>query len=151
MGTDPYQIEPLIEPIVNAMGYDLWGCDFRESAKQAFLRVYIDKQEGVTLDDCARVSHQLSGVLDVEDPIEKPYTLEVSSPGLDRPLLREAHFRRYVGRRVKVRLRWLLEGRRNIVGDLRDVMTGSILVRQDDADYKIPLDAVQRARLEPDL
>ncbi len=151
MRTDPYQIEPLIEPIVTAMGYELWGCDFREGAKQAYLRVYIDKQEGISLDDCARVSHQLSGVLDVEDPIEKPYTLEVSSPGLDRPLLREDHFRRYVGRRVKVRLRWLVEGRRNIVGNLREVIAGNIMIRQDHANYKIPLDAVQRARLEPDL
>ena len=151
MRTDPYQLEPLIEPIINAMGYELWGCDFREGAKQAFLRVYIDTHEGVSLDDCARVSHQLSGVLDVEDPIEKPYTLEVSSPGLDRPLLCEAHFRRFVGRRVKIRLRWLVEGRRNILGDLLEVKTGSIKVRLENADCEIPLDAVQRARLEPDL
>ena len=151
MRTDPYQIEPLIEPVINSMGYELWGCDFREGANKAFLTVYIDKQAGVSLDDCARVSHQLSGVLDVEDPIEKPYTLEVSSPGLDRPLFCEAHFRRFVGSKVKIRLRWLVEGRRNIVGVLLEVNAGSITVRLGDADCKIPLDAVQRARLEPDL
>ena len=151
MRTDPYQIEPLIEPVVNSMGYELWGCDFREGANKAFLRVYIDKQAGVSLDDCARVSHQLSGLLDVEDPIDKPYTLEVSSPGLDRPLLREAHYRRYVGHRIKLRLRWLVEGRRKLVGELLEVMDGNIRVTEDDAEYNIPLDAVQRARLEPDL
>jgi ribosome maturation factor RimP len=70
---------------------------------------------------------------------------------MDRPLLSEAHFRRFIGRRVKLHLRWLVEGRRNIIGDLREVIAGNIIVRQDNANYEIPLDAVQSARLEPDL
>ena len=113
-------LERLIEPVVTGMGYQLWGCEFQHRKNQAFLRVYIDKREGITLHDCELVSHQLSGVLDVEDPINMPYLLEISSPGLDRLLFTTEHYRRYLGQEVKVKLKWMVEGRRNFTGTLVD-------------------------------
>jgi ribosome maturation factor RimP len=115
------------------------------------LRVYIEAEQGITLDDCGRVSHQLSGVLDVQDPIRAPYTLEVSSPGLDRPLFRPEQFRRYLGHRIRVRITGLVEGRRNFVGELLAVRDGDILLRQDHTDYTLALEAIERARLVPQL
>jgi ribosome maturation factor RimP len=144
-------IEQLIRPVVEAMGYELWGLDFSPQGRGALLRVYIEAEQGITLDDCARVSHQLSGVLDVRDPIRVPYTLEVSSPGLDRPLFRPEQFQRYLGHRIRVRITGHMEGRRNFVGELLAVRGGDILLRQDDTDYTLALKAIERARLVPQL
>ena len=149
MRIDSGDLRRLIEPVVEAMGYELWGYDFRSGLKRALLRVYIDKQGGITLDDCTRVSHQLSGVLDVDDPIKKPYALEISSPGLDRPLFNEAQFRRYQGEKVMVKLRWMIEGRRKFVGDLHGVSAGAITIKEGDVTYLVPLNAIERARLVP--
>ena len=145
------ELDQIIEPVVEAMGYQLWGYDFNSGRHTAHLRVYIDSREGVSVDDCARVSHQLSGVLDVEDPIRGPYTLEISSPGLDRPLFKPSHFRRFTGKRVKVRLRWQIEGRRNIAGELQSIDDGKIIVTQEASSYAIPLEAIDRARLVPEF
>lgn len=151
MQIDCLELNQIIGPVVEAMGYELWGYDFNSGRHTAHLRVYIDSREGVSVDDCARVSHQLSGVFDVEDPIRGPYTLEISSPGLDRPLLKPSHFRRYTGKRVKVRLRWQVEGRRNITGELQGIADGKIMVKQEASHYAIPLEAIDRARLVPEF
>lgn len=134
-----------------AMGYQLWGYDFNSGKHTAQLRVYIDSPLGVTVDDCARVSHQLGGVLDAEELIKGPYTLEVSSPGLDRPLFKPAQYQRFIGETIKLRLRWLIEGRRNITGELQDVDEKKIIVKQAESCYAIPLEAIDRARLVSDL
>ena len=89
MKLDPEGLETLLGPIVEGLGFTLWGVEFRSSQKHAHLKVFIDHKDGITVDHCSDVSHQISGVLDVEDPINVPYTLEVSSPGIDRPLMKD--------------------------------------------------------------
>lgn len=151
---DASRLARLLEPIVEGMGFELWGYEYLPRRGQSLLRVYIDRREGVTLGDCGRVSHQLSGVLDVEDPIGMPYVLEVSSPGLDRLLLKADHFQRFAGEKVKIKLKWLVEGRRNIAARLLGVKDDQVLVDEQQASrehtaYAIPLAAIERARLVP--
>lgn len=133
------------------MGYELWGYEYLPRRRQGLLRVYIDREDGVTLDDCSRVSHQLSGVLDVEDSMGGPYILEVSSPGLDRLLLKADHFNRYAGNQVKVKLKWLVDGRRNFAAHLLGVKNDRVLLSEQEARYSIPLAAIERARLVPEI
>jgi len=148
MGDDPLELEQLIEPVVRAMGFDLWGLEYALHGKQAFLRVFIDREEGVTVDDCGLVSEQLSGVLDVEDPIPVAYRLEVSSPGMERPLFKAEQFQRYRGRRVKIRLKEAREGRRNLTGQLEDAGDEAVVVAVDDAGrFRVPYEIIARARL----
>jgi len=141
----------LIEPVTKGLGFELWGCEYVPRRRQSLLRVYIDRRDGITLDDCGRVSHQLSGVLDVEDPIGGAYILEVSSPGLDRQLFKAEHFRRYCGHRVRIRLKWLIEGRRKFDARLRDVEGKQVRVVELEKAYVIPLAAIEQARLVPDM
>jgi ribosome maturation factor RimP len=141
----------LVEPVVQGMGYELWGCEYVPRRRQSLLRVYIDCPQGVTLEDCGRVSHQLSGVLDVEDPIAASYVLEVSSPGLDRLLMKGDHFRRYIGDRVKIKLKGLIEGRRQFVARVLEVRDDHVLIQEQQAKFSIPLMAIERARLVPEI
>jgi ribosome maturation factor RimP len=148
---DSYGFAQLVEPVVAGMGYELWGCEYIPRRKRRLLRVYIDREDGVTVDDCGRVSHQLSGILDVEDPIGAPYILEVSSPGLDRLLLTSDHFRKFAGRHVKIKLKWLVEGRRNLAARLLGVESDQVLIDEQKTRYSIPLAAIERARLVPEI
>lgn len=147
---DPLQLDRLIGPVVERMGFDLWGCECRIGGSSAFVRVYIDRAEGISLDDCSAVSHQLSGLLDVEDPIRVPYQLEISSPGLDRPLLKAEHFRRYAGRQVRIKAKWPLDGRRNFVGVLDGLEDDKVVLKAEQT-YYLPYDAIERARLVPEF
>ena len=97
------QIRELLAPVVNDMGYELWGIEYLQG-RGAVLRLYIDHEAGITVDDCVAVSHEVSGVLDVEDPIPGEYNLEVSSPGMDRPLFELSQFERYLGEQVQLKL-----------------------------------------------
>lgn len=144
-------LQSLIEPVVVGMGYELWGVQFLPQQGHGVLRVYIDKAGGVDVDDCSRVSHQLSGVLDVEDPITVPYQLEVSSPGLDRPLFTPAQYQDHVGHQIKVRLHVPLDGRRNFKGELLRVDDGAVVLRQGDEQYRLPLDDIDSARVIPEI
>ncbi len=141
----------LIEPVVQSLGCELWGIDFRPFKASALLRVYIDREDGVTIDDCSRVSYQLSGVLDVENPIDMPYTLEVSSPGVERPLLNAAHFSRYVGEKVKMRLTRPLDGRRNLVGVIVGVEDDTVNLNVEGDEIAVPLELLSRGRLLVDF
>lgn len=143
------QLESLIRPAISALGLALWGVEFRSAGKQSTLRIYIDGPEGVTVDDCARVSHQVSGILDVEDPIAEQYLLEVSSPGMDRPLYTLEQYQTHLGHQLEVRLRVPFEGRRRFKGVLNGVEGDEILLVVDDHEYLLPLDLVDRARLVP--
>jgi len=107
------ELQALLAPVVVALGYECWGIEFSAQGRHSMLRVYIDKEGGVLVDDCAIVSRQISGVLDVEDPIAVEYTLEVSSPGMERPLFTIEQFAKYAGEQVKIKLRSPFEGRRN--------------------------------------
>jgi ribosome maturation factor RimP len=144
-------LRKLIEPVVAALGYELVGVEFQAHARSGVLRIYIDKEEGITLEDCQRVSYQVSGLLDVEDPLPGRYSLEVSSPGLDRPLFTPEHFERFAGRRVRIRLRALLDGRRKFTGVLKGLRDGEVLVEEDGQDFSVPLDRIEQARLVPEI
>jgi len=114
-------LREFIEPVVTALGLELWGLEFNSAGRNSTLRIYIDGPDGVSVDDCARVSHQVSGILDVEDPIPEQYMLEVSSPGMDRPLYTLEQFQAYAGHQVQLRLRMPFEGRRKFKGLLNGV------------------------------
>ncbi len=144
------EIQVLLEPVVEAMGFELWGVRYLQG-KQNVLRLYIDAEQGVTVDDCAEVSHQVSGVLDVEDPITSDYTLEISSPGMDRPLFKPAHWQRFIGEPVKVRLFAPVAGRRKFSAVIKAVEGDDIIVEVDDEDVRIPFTQIDRAHLDPVL
>ena len=142
-------LHELIEPVVNGLDLELWGLEYNASGKNGMLRIYIDGPEGVSVDDCARVSHQVSGVMDVEDPISENYTLEVSSPGLDRPLYTLDQFAAYAGHTVQLRLSSPYEGRRKFKGILNGVEDGDVLLVVDDHEYLLPHDLIDRANVVP--
>jgi ribosome maturation factor RimP len=139
----------LLEPGVMALGFELVDVEVAGQGSRTTLRVYIDGPEGVTVDDCADVSRQLSAILDVEDPMPGQYLLEVSSPGLDRPLVKPADFRRFIGEEVKVQLHAPLNGRRRFKGRLLDVTDATVVVEVDKERFELAVDAMERARLVP--
>ncbi len=138
--------------VIEPMGFELVGVEFfQHGAHGATLRVYIDHEQGITLDDCTAVSHQLSGVLDVEDPLPGHYDLEVSSPGIDRPLVFPEHFTRFAGSRVRIRLAEKLDGRRKLEGCLKGYASGVVTLDADDRLWEIPLNSIESARLLADF
>lgn len=139
----------LIEPIVEGLGYELVGVEFE--GHRRLLRVYIDDTDGIDLEDCTRVSHQVSAMLDVEDPIAGRYQLEISSPGLDRPLFTLDHYRRFQGEMVRLRLFSPVEGRRRFKARLTGVDGDSVLVEDGAAVLRIPYAAIEKARLAPEI
>ncbi len=141
------QLQAIIEPAVTALGFELVGIEHLSQGKYSMLRIYIDHEDGINVDDCAEVSRQVSAVLDVEDPIKGEYTLEVSSPGLDRPLFSEEHFHRYSGSLADIRLRVPFEGRRKFKGRLHGVEQGKVLIEVDGVEYVIPLNDIEKANL----
>ncbi|MEX0731878.1 MAG: ribosome maturation factor RimP [Aquisalimonadaceae bacterium] len=141
----------LVEPVVTAMGYELVGVEYHPGRRDGLLRIYIDTETGVTLDDCTRVSHQISGLLDVEDPIPGRYRLEISSPGLDRPLIKPADFERFAGAQVRVKLNDLWEGRRKIHGTLNGLQDGHVLIEEEGVVHAVPLDRIDKSNLVPDV
>ena len=142
-------IEALIAPLIAAEGCELWGFELLPSGRNATLRIYIDREEGVSVDDCEAVSRRVSSVLDVEEPITGQYTLEVSSPGMDRILFRLEHYAESVGETVEVRLAQPFEGRRKLTGTLAGVEDDEIVVQVDEDEYLLPLEWIQRARIVP--
>jgi ribosome maturation factor RimP len=149
------QIEALLAPVIAGLGCELWGLEFMSQGARSRLRVFIDRPEGVTVDDCERVSREVSDLLDVEDVITSAYTLEVSSPGMDRVLFKPAQYAANVGAVVDVRLNFPFEGRKHIVGLLVGVQDDEAIVRplENDPDageeFVLPLENIQRARLVP--
>jgi ribosome maturation factor RimP len=142
----------LVRSVVEPMGYECVGVEHAVGASgSAVLRVYIDHPDGISLDDCEAVSHQLSGTLDVEDPIAGQYDLEVSSPGLDRPLFELEHFRRFVGARVQVRLHDKLDGRRRFEGRITGVDGETVLLDLNGAEIGLPYARIESARLVPEF
>ncbi len=151
MVKEPFNLRELLEPAIAALGCELVGIEYQPGGKHSVLRIYIDRPEGVTLDDCQAVSHQVSGILDVEDPVPGQYSLEVSSPGLDRPLFRREDFERFSGEGVQLRMQVPLEGRRKFSGRLRGIVDDAVVVELDDGgEVHLPLDQVEQARLRPE-
>ncbi len=143
------ELAALIRPAVEAVGYEMLGVEFISAGKHSVLRVYIDSPQGISVDDCAQASYQISGILDVEDPIPGEYRLEVSSPGADRPLFTAAHFARFVGHEAKVKLHAPIEGRRNFRGRIVDVKDEVIVLNVDGETVEFEMGAVERANLVP--
>ena len=125
------EIQKLIEPSVEQLGYELTDMEVRLSGKGGLLRLTIDKADGIDLDDCEKVSHAVSALLDVEDPVPGNYNLEVSSPGLDRKLTKVKHFQRFEGETLKVTMRFPIEGRRRFRGTLVSSDDENIVVEVD--------------------
>ena len=140
---------PLIEPVVTALGCELWGIEHMRRGHRTLLRIYIDSIRGVTLADCERVSREVTGVLDVEDPIRGPYDLEVSSPGVDRPLFSLAQLRRYIGKEVRLRLCMKLQGQRQLRGMVEQVQTDAVVINMLGERLAVKWDMVEKARLVP--
>lgn len=147
----PANIQALVEPVVSSLGYELVGVEFLMQGRTGLLRVYIDTEEGITLDDCQRVSHQLSGVLDVEDVIKGQYQLEVSSPGLDRPLFTAEHFDRFKGHRAKLKLAVPHHGQRKFRGTLNGVEDDQVKLDIDGEEVLLPLSVIDKANLIPEI
>lgn len=151
MGKVSEQLYRLLEPVINGLGYELVGIEWSADNRQhKVLRIYIDVEDGISVDDCELVSGQISAVLDVEDPIPGAYLLEVSSPGLDRPLFNLEHFRRFVGQPVKVTLSRPLDGRRRFQGTIDTIEDERIHLATDQGNVEIPLEQIEKARLVPD-
>ncbi len=143
------QLIALIEPLLAELGFELVELEYAPGRAHAVLRVFIDRPGGVGLDDCERVSHELSAWLDVEDPLPGAYTLEVSSPGLDRVLRTPAHFERHVGERIWLELRVARDGRRRYTGRLAAFGPEGIELSVDGSTIRVSFAEIGRARLAP--
>lgn len=143
------ELAELLEPVLGRLGYELADLEVRSGGKGGLVRVFIDKPDGIDLDDCEKVSLAVSALLDVEDPVPGKYTLEVSSPGLDRKLTKVAHFQRFVGEEVKVQMRLPIEGRRRFRGKLMSLDDENIVVEVDGEPHSLALATIDTARLVP--
>ncbi len=151
MQSAPDRLSQLIGQVVEPMGYELVGIEYRRGADSGLLRVYIDQDDGIMLDDCVAVSRQVSAMLDVEDPLKEGYQLEVSSPGVDRPLFVKEHFERFAGSKVRVKLRMKLHGRRKFEGVLQGVQEENVVLEIEGEMEYLPLDQIDSARLVPEF
>ncbi len=140
-------IADLIEPTVEALELELWGIEHSQQGKYSVLRIFIESERGITIDDCEKVSRQVSAILDVEDPISGEYTLEVSSPGLDRPLFTPEQFEQFKGSEVDVRLRVPLNGRRKFKGLIVSVGDNKVCVQVDGVEHQLPHADIEKANL----
>jgi len=143
------ELQELLEPSIERLGYELIDLEARLGGKSGVVRVFIDRPEGISLDDCEKVSRAVSALLDVEDPLPGQYNLEVSSPGLDRKLTKVAHFQRFAGETVKVEMRFPIEGRKRFRGTLVSSNDENIVVEVDGESHTLPLATIDIARLAP--
>ena len=146
MTVDVDRLKALAEPVLRRLGYELWDLDFVRGPQGYLLRVMIDGIAGVTLEDCTRASRELSPALDVEDLINTPYSLEISSPGLERVLRTEEHFRCAIGQYIRLRTREPITGRRHFAGRLVAVRDGGIVVEVEGAEQTLALASVKQAQ-----
>ena len=141
----------LLEPAIENLGYELADLELKTGGADGLVRIFIDKADGIGVEDCEAVSRQVSTILDVEDPLQGNYALEVSSPGLDRTLTKPAHFIRFMGQDVRVKLRFPLSGRRNYRGALKSADDEKIEVEVDGESHILPIATIESARLIPAL
>lgn len=149
MATKLHQLDQLLRPAIEALGYICWGIEYVSSGRQSVLRIYIDSDTGVLVDDCEKVSRQVSGILDVEDPIPTEYQLEVSSPGMDRPLFELAQYERFIGHPVMIRLRMPFEGRRKYQGIIRGIENAEVILLVGEDELLFPFESIDRANIVP--
>ena len=149
MASKEQQLQQLLDPTVEALGFELWGIEYLSQGRHTLLRIYIEHEDGISVDNCAAVSEQVSSVLDVEDPITGEYTLEVSSPGMDRLLFRLEQFPAYAGEMIELRLRSAFDGRRKFKGVLKGIEGEDVVVQVDEHEYLLPHSALEKARVQP--
>ena len=158
MRRDQTHLWELFEPVVNGMGFDLIEIEHFPNPKHGVLRLYIDKpvvagsdeSEAIMIEDCSAVSHQVSALIDVEDPVHGRFNLEVSSPGADRPLRRLQDFQRFVGSLVKIKTVMPLEGQRNFKGRLLEATEEVVVLGIDAEEISLPMSAIDKARIVPE-
>jgi ribosome maturation factor RimP len=143
------RLTEMLTPSVEDLGYELVGIEYVRAGKHSVLRVYIDHEDGILVDDCATVSRQISAIMDVEDPISNEYTLEVSSPGLERPLFTAAHYQAFIGEEVRVQLRMPVQNRRKWKGVIASVDGEIIGINVNGAEERFALSNIQKANLIP--
>jgi ribosome maturation factor RimP len=147
------QLIDLLEPSVEQLGYELFDLEFQLGGTNGLLRLYIDSKDdsGIGVDDCETVSRQVSALLDVEDPIPGEYNLEVSSPGLNRRLVKAEHFERFAGSWVQVKLKRLIDGRRKFKAELVGRDADKVLLKEGKLEFSIPLQDIDTARVVPEV
>jgi ribosome maturation factor RimP len=122
------ELEELLSPTINDMGYELWGCEYLPQGKHSLLRIYIDKEDGIGVEDCQKVSKQVSALLDVEDPIPGNYSLEISSPGIPRPLFYSGQYKRYIGHEVQIKTFKPVNRKRKLLGIIISASESSVML-----------------------
>ena len=145
------QLIELLGPVVSGLGYELWELEYGARPGGGLLRLYIDSPDGISVDDCERVSRAVSETLDAADPIKNEYTLEVSSPGLDRVLRTPEHFARFAGERVKLEMSQAVNGRKRFAGRLTDVNGGEIALDVDGVTVHLSIAGIHKARIAPEV
>jgi ribosome maturation factor RimP len=148
---DKQKIQPLLEGAVAAAGYELWGFEWHSQGQSGLLRVYIDKPDGVNVDDCEKASRQISALLDVEDPISHGYRLEVSSLGIEVPLFKLEHYQKFLGEIIKLKLRWKKHERKNYVGHLVQANDDGIELEAEGSRFHFEWNEIARANLKVDI
>ena len=146
------KIEAFVKPIVSDLDYILYHIEYVKENGEFYLRIYIDKEDGrISLNDCEAVSRQVSDILDVEDPIKDPYYLEVSSPGVNRTLYTEEHFKKVIGSEVLIKLTGSINGMKNIKGFLKCVDINEVVVENNGEEVQIPKEKIKTANLEGEI
>lgn len=141
------KLTDMLRPAVEEVGKDLLGCEFISAGNHSVLRLFIDHVNGINVDDCAEVSRQVGAILDVEDPISSEYSLEVSSPGLDRPLFELSQFQAVIGETINVKLSIPLNGRRKFKGKLEAIENDTLIVKLDGQDYELLYSNIDKANV----
>lgn len=141
------EIWNFLEPVIAAQGMEILEVEYRRESAGWVLRIFLDSERGISVEDCAAVSRIAGDLLDVTDLIPNPYTLEVSSPGIDRPLRRLEHFQKYIGHIIEVRTISPIQDRRNFKGELKEASSEGVVIECDARNYSIPMSLIERARL----
>jgi len=144
------KLNELLQPLVEDLGYEFVGLEFNSNPKNSLLRIYIDHEDGVGIDDCENVSREVAALLDVNDPIKSHYNLEISSPGLDRPLFTPAHYRKFAGEQAQINLFAPQDGRRKFSGPILGADENSVRMEQDGAEVTLDFANIAKAKLVPD-
>lgn len=145
------KLRNMLEPSIEDLGYELVLIEIGNQGKQTILRLYIDAPGGIQIDDCETVSRHISAILDVEDPVSSEYLLEVSSPGIDRPLVKPAHFKQFLGDEAKIVMHSHILGRRKFTGQMVDANDEQVVVEVDGESYELPYKDIDSARLNPEF
>lgn len=140
-------IEQLLSPLIQDLGYELWGCEFLSQGKHSLLRIYIDKADGIGIEDCETVSKQVSALLDVEDPIPGNYSLEISSPGIPRPLFSSIQYQRYIGQPVQIKTYKPVDGKRKLSGTIVSASESTLVLKINDEHQEILFSNIVKAHL----